>query len=259
MKLKIIFNDNDERQDKFRRFVERVFPEIISEENPDAYLVVGGDGAMLHAHKHYGDQDKLFIGKSLGTYNFIMNRFNDDFEIIDGLLKDKINPTVIEIPKIKVAVNHIDEKIKEVDAINDIVIGDSVMDYHHFKVNSEMGTFKNFKFKGMGVCTSTPLGSTAFNLNNGGVVTPLDSNLWSITSICSNRRIDEIVKPQKIKFTILETRGDPICYVDGTAHKIYLREGSEVTLTESKNVLKLGFLDIKKFFKRRLKLIHEKR
>ena len=259
MKIKAVFNESDERQASYIRYIRRVFPELISEENPDMFFVIGGDGAMLHAHKQYGHLGKPFFGKGFGSLNFIMNNFDNDFEVIEGLLADEIVPTIIKSEKIKVKIiKSSGEKIIE-ECINDVVIGNNIMDYHHFKMDSERGAFVDFGFKGMGICVSTPLGSTAFNLNNGGKVIPLDSKLWSITSIVGDHNVNEIMKPQKLAIEILSERHIPSIFIDGVASSYELGKGDVIKLEKCKHKFKLAFIDPKSFFKRRMKLVQKKR
>lgn len=259
MKIKAVVNRTDSRQESYIKYLERTFPEIMNEENPDMYYVIGGDGAMLHAHTKYGKFGKPFLGKGFGTINFVMNNFENDFEVIDGLLNDSIKPTVIKTEKIKVVVKKANgEKIVK-EAINDIVIGNGIMDWHNFLISSERGSFNNLNFRGMGLCVATPLGSTAFNLNNGGKVLPPDSDIWSITGVVSDRKIDEIMIPQEIVITIKSERHIPVLYVDGTATSIPLEKDDKVKLKKCKDKFNLAFIDPKIFFGKRTKLIQSKR
>ena len=90
MRIKAVFNRTDKRQKKYIKYLEKVFPQIINEQNPDMYYVVGGDGSMMYAHKNYGHHGKPFFGKGIGTLNFIMHNIDNDYEIITGLLNNKL-------------------------------------------------------------------------------------------------------------------------------------------------------------------------
>lgn len=257
MKLKAIVNRNDPRQDAYIRFLEKSFPEMMTEENPDMYFVVGGDGSMLHAHKN-NDLNIPFFGKGLGTLNFIMNNFGSDFRVIEGLLNDTIVPTVIKTPKIKVITEFQSGITGEYEAINDIIIGSDISDWNAFEITSKNGSFDNFKFNGTGICVSTPLGSSAFNMNNGGKLLPIDSNLWSITSVVSNHRINELMKPQKVKIKIESLRSTPSLYVDGV-NITGLENGDKVYLKKCTESFQIAFIDPKEFFAKRMQLQQERR
>lgn len=257
MKLKAIVNRNDPRQDAYIRFLEKSFPEMMTEENPEMYFVVGGDGSMLHAHKN-NDLKIPFFGKGLGTLNFIMNNFGSDFRIIEGLLDGSIKPTVIKTPKISVVVEFQSGDTMEYDAINDVIIGSDISDWNAFEISTKNGSFDKFKFNGTGVCISTPLGSSAFNMNNGGKLLPIDSNLWSITSVVANHRINELMKPQKMKIKIESLRSNPTLYVDGVTIT-GLERGDKVVLKKCTDAFQIAFLDPKEFFAKRMQLQQERR
>jgi NAD kinase len=257
MKIKAIINPNDSRQETYIRFLEKSFPELLVEENPDMYYVLGGDGAMLHAHKNHKNNIPFF-GKNLGTAGFIMNNFGNDFTVIEGLLNSTIKPIVVKTPKIKVSVTT-NTGTTEYCAINDVIIGGDVSNYNTFELNTKSGLFNKDIINGLGLAICTPLGSTAFNVNNGGMVLPIDAKMWSITSVVTDKNIDEIITPQKIKIKVLSKRCDPALYIDGVATKIVLTNGDTVKLSKTKEVFNIAFLDIFEFNNKRMKLLHERR
>ena len=260
MRIRAIVNDNDPRQATYIRFLWKAFPEIMTEENPEMFFVIGGDGAMLHAHKNNPNTHIPFFGKGLGTLNFIMNNFESDFRIIEGLLNDTLVPDIIETPKIRVDVtSYKGGSYNSLYAINDVVIGKSIMDWNKFEISSEYGSFDNFKFSGMGMCMSTPLGSTAFNLNNGGKMLPINSGMWSVTSIVSEHKIDELMLPQKVTLTVKSTRNVVGVYIDGNTLRIDAEENDIIELSPSQDSFKLAFLNLKEFFNKRTNLIQERR
>jgi NAD kinase len=258
MRIKALFNEKDPRQERYIRFMQRAFPEIIDEENPDMYYIIGGDGSMMHGHKNVSDKSLPFFGKGFGTLNFIMNNFENDFTIIEGLLNDTIKPSVIETIKINVSVITKTGSFNT-SCINDIVIGGDIMDYNRFTIDSLDKSFDNFSEDGTGICVSTPLGSTAFNLNNKGAVLPIGSDIWSITSIACNRNINEIVTPQKIVFVVESERSNPVVYIDGRANYITLRKGDSVEIEPSSEKFKIAFLSLTEFNAKRIKLVQERR
>jgi len=260
MRIKAIFNKSDKRQKLFRKFIKQTFPQMITEKDPEMFFVVGGDGAILHAHKKYGKTGLPFFGKGMGTANFIMNNFENNFEIITGLLNDTIKPTVIQTEKIDIIIKQKDSKKKIFkSAINDIVIGNGIMDYHSLVINSERGAFDKFNYRGAGICVSTALGSTAYNVNNKGNVLPIDLDAWSFTSIVGDRDVHDIMKPQKITIKIESERQTPILFIDGTATAIPLSKGDKVTLEKTDEKFEIAFIDPKVFFAKRMKLIQQKR
>ena len=259
MRIKAIFNENDTRQASYIKYLNRTFPEIINEDNPEMYFVIGGDGAMLHAHTNTLDKTIPYFGKGFGTLNFIMNNYENDFEVLEAMLEDRIIPDIIETSKIKVTIDKVYGSSIEKVAINDIVIGNNIMDWHEFIINNESGSFNEFYLKGMGICLSTPLGSTAFNLNNRGKVLPLDTDIWGMTGIVCDHNINELMTPQKMHITINSLRETPNIYVDGIANTIPLEKGDKITIDKDITSFKLAFIDKKVFFNKRMKLIQKKR
>jgi NAD kinase len=98
------------------------------------------------------------------------------------------------------------------------------------------------------------LGSTAFNHNNGGKVLPINSKLWSITSVVCNKNIDEVINPHTITIKNLSDRTTPILYVDGVASKLILTFGDTIKL-KSKEQFTIAFLNIADFNTKRTKLL----
>jgi NAD+ kinase len=259
MRIQAIFNETDDRQKSYIKFLTRTFPEVIAEENPEMYFVIGGDGAMLHAHNKFSDADIPFFGKGFGTLNFIMNNYDDNFEVLDGLLTGEIIPDIIKTLKLRVRVEKKNGDVVEKLCINDIVIGNNIMDWHKFKINSAEKSFNEMNLRGTGLCISTPLGSTAYNINNGGNALPLDANLTSITGIACDYRVNEIMTPQDISIEITSYRHQPFIYIDGVVNSIPLEMGDVVRIGKSENVFSLAFLNKEDFFSKRMELVQKKR
>lgn len=232
MRIRYIVS-KDKRLAGFNEFVAGKFPALLKEKKPELLLVAGGDGAMLHAIQEFHELNIPFIGRASGTLNFLLNEFHDDEKIINGLLEDKVKLHFQESQSIKVSVNG-----KVIGyAVNDVLLGDSINAYHSFSLNSEDKSFDNFEVKGTGLLVSTTLGSTAYNYNNGGRILPMDSGLWSITGVVTNRFLNDILSQQKICTSI--DKGN--LYIDGI--KVFSSKGCyEVDLEPGKHI-KIAFFD----------------
>lgn len=259
MRIRAVFNKSDDRQRSYIRFLTRTFPEIITEENPDMYFVIGGDGSMLHAHNRFSEATIPFFGKGFGTLNFVMNNYENDFDVLDGLLTGAITPDIIRTLKLFVRVEKRNGEVIERLCINDIVIGNNIMDWHQFKINSAEGSFREMNLRGTGLCISTPLGSTAYNINNGGSALPLDASLISITGIACDYRVNEIMTPQDITIEIKSFRHTPFIYIDGVVNSIPLEVGDVIRIGRSERVFSLAFLNKEDFFSKRMELVQKKR
>ena len=246
MRIKYLRNDKYERAKPFNEFIEKEFPQLLTEEKPELNLVAGGDGSMLHAISATIDSQIPYLGKAMGTLNFLMNSFDNDYEIIQNILEDRIKLDVFESNTIAV---YIDEK-KIGEAVNDVILGHKVTDYLTFNISTESGQFHNFEVKGTGLCISTPIGSTALNYNNNGRILPIDSGLLSITGIVCNRYINDIVPFEEIK---IKTSGTRVHLT--SSHFEDLSEDNELVLKKGSRV-QLAFLDRKEFLQRRVDIGH---
>jgi len=207
--------------------IDKKFKKYTKEKNPDIIIVSGGDGSLLHAIQSYRYLNTPFLGVAAGTKNFLMDKINE--KTIKKLIKDKISYKIVKISTIRVKVNRkrtndTDNIIFESSAINDIVIGSSIMDFNTF-------SYKNKIIKGMGIIISTPIGSTGFNLNNGGkVIKDLESNVVAISTIASEDNFFEIEKNNQIKnIEILSERNNVKLFIDGTAKIFELKKGDIVS------------------------------
>lgn len=248
MRIKYIIN-KDSRVKNFNILIKNNFPNLLTEKKPDLYLVAGGDGAMLHAIHKTIDKGIPYLGKAMGTFNFLMNSFDDDIQTINKILNDEIKIDTLSSHAIQVYLN----KNKLGEAVNDVILGDKITSYFTFNISSENNDFENFEVKGSGLCISSTIGSTAFNYNNGGRILPLDSNLLSITGVVCNRYLNDIVPFQKI-------------YIKANGAKIYLSNIYAKTLNEGDTLdlkrgheIKIGFLNKNDFLKRRIDLSHRYR
>ncbi len=248
MRIKYLIN-NDPRVEEFNSLVKSKFPQLLTEKAPEIYLVAGGDGAMLHFIHETIDTGIPYIGKAMGTFNFLMNRITDDEKTINDLLEDKIDLEIFNSYAIEASLDG--EKLGE--AVNDVILGDKLTGYHTFKISTENGDFEEFEIKGSGICISTPIGSTAFNFNNNGRILPLDSCLLSMTGVVCNRYLNDIFPFQEIN---IEANGAKI-YLTNVESKI-LSEGSKLTLKKGSKI-GITFIDKEDFLKRRRDIAHRYR
>ena len=249
MKIKYLCNNEDTRIKSFTEFISRNFPETLTEEHPDLFLVAGGDGAMLHAIQENISSNIPFLGKALGTFNFLMNNFANDLEVMNSLLNDTLPLEKFSSFTIEAAL----DGIKIGDAVNEVILGDNLTNYYIFNISTEDENLINFETKGSGICISTPVGSTAFNFNNGGRILPLDSCLLSITGIVCDRYLNDIIPCQEIKIKANNAK----IFLSNVETGV-LKEGSELTLKKGASV-ELAFLDKKEFLRRRISLSHRYR
>ena len=154
------------------------YPGADKESNPDIVVAFGGDGTLFHLVKEFRHLNIPFFVIAAGTVNFLTNKVEDL----------KLNP---EIKKVSLMKCIIGEEIHY--ALNDVVIGDNIMDYNHFVIKADNEIYKT---SGMGLCISSIIGATAFNKNNNGKIISLYD--------------DEIFIDKE-----MEQRATPKIYLDG--------------------------------------------
>ncbi|AYC29026.1 NAD kinase [Paenisporosarcina cavernae] len=139
------------------------------EESPDIVLSIGGDGTLLHAFHRYADQlsSVAFVGIHTGHLGFYADWKPDEIEkLVISIAKHEYN--VIEYPLLEATIHYCgEEESSTYLALNESTIKSPdvtlVMDVElngsHFE-----------RFRGDGLCMSTPSGSTAYNKALGGAV-----------------------------------------------------------------------------------------
>jgi len=257
MKILYIYS-KDKRVQQVNKLIEKEFPNILTEKHPELILVSGGDGAMLHAIQAFSHLDTPFFGHAMGTFNFLMNNINpeDLKETIKNIQEDKISLNEIHTSQISVQIYNNDSKsIKDIGcAVNEVVIGSSVMGYHSFTLNSKDSIFTNFQIKGSGLCISTDLGSTGYNFNLGGDILPLGSTLWSLSGIVCNRYLKDILQIGELEITCSCEKSSPTIFLDGIDKKIQLSNNDKIIIKKDGEI-SLYFLDKESFLSKRLDII----
>jgi len=249
MKVKFLSNKDDKRVESFRNLIIKKFPQLIDEDKPELFLVAGGDGAMLHAIQETIDQKIPYLGKAMGTFNFLMNKIENDEEFLNKLINDEIP---FETFKSNAIVAYLNGK-KIGESVNDVILGNRIMDYHSFSISTKSGEFSDFRFKGSGLCISSPIGSTAFNYNNNGRILPLNSDFLSVTGIVTNRYINDI-----IPFEEISIRSDGSNILLTNVEGGILNEEDELILKKGSKI-EISFLDKKDFLRKRIEIGHRLR
>jgi NAD+ kinase len=255
MKIKYVPSIS-KRFSEYTEFIQDNFPELLDTEEPDLILTAGGDGTMLNVIQEYSEKNVIFLGKGLGNRNFLLNEFENDRQVIRSLLNDDRDLDEFEIQLINVEKNSADTKESDLlgAAVNDVVVGNTIMGYHEFILNTANYSFQDLHLLGSGVCISTPFGSTGYNYNNRGPVLPLDASSWAVTGIATNNTLNDIISQQELIISARDDSREPLfVFIDGLTKKIQIKETDEIYLRPGRTV-RLGFLDRKKFLKKRNEL-----
>jgi NAD+ kinase len=148
---------------RFERAAQAAGAEVVDDGDADLLVVLGGDGTMLRALKHSLDTGAPVLGVNFGRVGFLTAL--DDAKLEPGLARVFAGEyTVVELPTLEIELGGLMHT-----AVNDCVATSSTigrMVLLGWSVGGEdLGTLSCD-----GVIVSTPSGSTAYNLSNGGPV-----------------------------------------------------------------------------------------
>lgn len=142
---------------------------VYDEKEPDIVLTIGGDGTLLHAFHRYRDRlaDTAFVGVHTGHLGFYADWQPPEIEkLVISIAKHDYD--VIEYPLLEVSIQYRNDMNDAVYlAMNESTVKSPdvtlVMDV-------ELNGMPFERFRGDGLCVSTPSGSTAYNKSLGGAI-----------------------------------------------------------------------------------------
>lgn len=162
---------------------------VYDEEEPDIVLSIGGDGTLLHAfHKYINRlEHTAFIGIHTGHLGFYADWKPEEMEkLVLSIARKEFN--VIEYPLLEVMINYrYSDKSATYLALNEstvkspevTLVMDVELNGEHFE-----------RFRGDGLCMSTPSGSTAYNKALGGAIIHPSFSAMQLTEMASiNNRV----------------------------------------------------------------------
>lgn len=190
MKVAIFENDGEKSQKVGKELYQKLTDAhiVIDNSHPEIVITVGGDGTLLSAFKHYQDnlENIRFVGVHTGHLGFYTDWRDDEIsDLVTSLQSD--NKQSINYPLLDVKVDYFDAESEKFLALNestlkrinntmvtDVYIGDQLFE----------------KFRGDGLCISTPTGSTAYNKSVGGAVIHPELESLQMAEIASiNNRV----------------------------------------------------------------------
>ncbi|WAA08646.1 NAD kinase [Fervidibacillus albus] len=199
MKYTVISKGDEKSNEIMNDLNDRLFSHGFSfdEEKPDIVISVGGDGTLLYAFQTYRHrlQETAFVGVHTGHLGFYADWVPSEIEkLVKAIVT--MEKEVVEYPLLEVVIQFDDGKRNESYlALNEGTIktkeGTFVMDV---EINGEL--FE--RFRGDGLCISTPSGSTAYNKALGGAI--IHPSLASI----------QIAEMASINNRVFRTIGSPL-------------------------------------------------
>lgn len=207
-------------------------------DKADVLVVLGGDGAMLHALHHYADINIPLYGMNAGTLGFLLNEYK-----LKDLEKRIKKAKRIDIHPLRMDVTDMYGKTHSGLAYNEVALLRQTHNAAYLKVyvNNEL---RMDKLVCDGVLLSTPMGSTAYNSSAGGPIIPLTANLLPLTPISAFRPRHWpgalIGNTCHVKFGIMKAGERP---VSATADSTEIRDVKEVSIHESRSISRTLLFD----------------
>jgi NAD+ kinase len=203
------------------------------DEDPDLAVVLGGDGTMLKALKHYLGANVPVLGVNFGRVGYLTAMEADEMEaglarVFEGDFRT-IRLSTLEL---------------EVDGAHHVAVNDVVFTSSTLGRMVELGWSIGGEDLGVvgcdGIVCSTPSGSTAYNLSNGGPVLVWGLEAMAVTLVAPHSlKVRPLVVPRGLDLAITNetTHSGLTVLVDGVAvgelgpaMRATVRLGDQVTL-----------------------------
>jgi NAD+ kinase len=201
---------------------------------PDLAVVLGGDGTMLRALQRFRGTSVPVIGVNLGRVGFLAAIARDELE--DGLSRVFSGEyEVVELPALDAEANG-----GRWTAVNDVVVTSSTIG-RMIELGWAIGGEELGQLPCDGLICSTPSGSTAYNLSNGGPVLVWGMDAMAINFVAPHSlHARPLVVPRGLDLTV-ENRTDQVAatvLVDGhPMHELRPGEGVVARLSEERSML----------------------
>ncbi len=185
----------------------------------DVVLVLGGDGAMLHAALVAARKNIKIIGINYGTLGFLTEYEKDERERVKELLQALEQGTcrIIRRSLLEITLQN-----KVFYALNEIALQ---RDYGIIQQKSTQilrlqveGKEGKDEIAGDGLLFCTPTGSTAYSLSAGGAILTPEVPVFMMTPICAfSMRARPTVFADTDEFLVTVTKGKAMVLADGGA------------------------------------------
>jgi len=203
----------------------------------DFVISMGGDGTLLRAASHVGKKETPILGVNMGRLGFLAGIVPDDIEaVIDSLYKGDYsleNHTAISVNAAGMTLRG------QNAALNDIAVlkrDEASMITINVSVNGEyLATYQ-----ADGLIVSTPTGSTAYSLSNGGPIMVPDTGVLCLTPVAAHSlNMRPVVVPDTSEITLrVESRSHNfLIAVDGQSESC--PENTILTIRKAPYVVKV--------------------
>ena len=236
---------------KILNWLKRNYPEIlVDNKNPQALLVLGGDGTIIEAVKKYATINPVIIGLNLGHVGFLAStRKEANFLIaLQKLIKGDF--LISKRMLIKATVERDCKKIFSTNALNEVT-AQNMLGMVELEVMIDNHSFQYVR--GSGLMVSTATGATGFNLSAHGPVVMPDIKCMIVTELLDhNTPTPSLVvkRNKKIQIKILNFRKQGLLALSATKEPVDvllvadgvtlfpLQKGDVITVERSNHLVK---------------------
>lgn len=215
-------------------------------------VVLGGDGTILRAAKHFYGMDIPLFGINFGTLGYLSEVGPDDaMQGLERLLDGKY--TVEERIMLQGSVEREGKCVLEFVSLNEASIYRSTL-MHALHAEVSINTKHTETVYGDGVIVATPTGSTSYNLSAGGpvltptskniVITPVSPRYFPRSSIVTDGNDETEIK---IGFETVNETGSACIEVDGDI-RFALENGDIIKMKKAPHTAKIIKITDKSFY-----------
>lgn len=210
------------------------------------FIVIGGDGTILHTARYLNHSDTPMLGINLGTKGFMASLEPENLDkIVDAAKGCYLSSSRMMID---VELLRDGEIIYSDCGLNDVVIhgmGDCIL------LTAWCDGDEMLRFSGDGIIVATPTGSTGYSMSAGGPIVEPEAKNFIVTPICAHVMGAKpfVLSPYR-KVTIKADKiHDRRAYVsvDGS-DEVYLMNNDIVIVRQSKKTANLAHLGMKSFY-----------
>lgn len=210
------------------------------------FIIIGGDGTMLHAARYLNHTDTPMLGINLGTKGFMAPLEPDKLDlIVDAAAGNYVSSHRMMID---VELKRNGKVIYSDVGLNDVVIhgmGDCV------KLTAWCDGDMMVSFSGDGIIVATPTGSTGYSMSAGGPIVEPEAKNFIVSPICAHVMGAKtfVLGPDRKVTVKAEKIHDRRAYVavDG-AKGIDLANDDIVTVRQSRKVANLVHMGLSSFY-----------
>jgi NAD+ kinase len=212
---------------------------------PDLAVVLGGDGTMLRALQRFLGTSVPVIGVNLGRVGFLASIGPDALE--EGLIRVfRGEYEVVELPALQAEAGG-----ERWTAVNDVVVTSSTIG-RMIELSWAIGGEDLGELPCDGLICSTPSGSTAYNLSNGGPVLVWGLDAMAINFVAPHSlHARPMVVPRGLDLVVENRTADVAATVLADGHPVHeLAPGEQVVSRLSEQRSLLATLPESTFFSR---------